>query len=47
MHRGQRTAEAIERLAGRVSFEEFDGGHTVPLSVREDVERQIRNLRGS
>ena len=46
MSRGRRTAEAIERLAGRVAFEEFDGGHTVPPSVSEDVEWQIQNLHG-
>lgn len=44
MRSGRRTAEAIEGLAGHVSFQEFDAGHTVPPSVREDVERQIRNL---
>lgn len=44
--RGRRTAQAIEALAGRVRFEEFDGGHTVAPSVRADVERQIRALHG-
>jgi len=43
---GKRTAKAIERLAGEVVFEEFDGGHTVPPSVRADVERRIKHLRG-
>jgi len=43
---GHRTAASIERLAGQVVFEEFDGGHTVPPSVGSDVEQQIKILRG-
>ena len=42
---GHKTARAIEKLAGRVVFEEFDGGHTVPPSARADVEVQIEQLR--
>ena len=45
-HGGQRTAKAIEKLAGQVAFEEFEGGHTVPPSVCADVEQQIKRLRG-
>lgn len=44
LNRGQKTAGAIEALAGNVVFEEFDDGHTVPLSVREDLQRRIQRL---
>ncbi len=43
---GKRTAKAIASLAGDVAFEEFDGGHTVPASVRADVEQKVKGLRG-
>jgi len=43
---GKRTAEALSQVGGRVLFEPFDDGHTIPKSVRADVQRQIRSLMG-